>query len=83
VEYSKETTAVCISSILLTEQLNRLHMAYEEHTANTKIPHLLYMDNLKLIGKLVEELQKHHSVIIFTWNLDLPSVQRLCLKEEN
>jgi hypothetical protein len=31
----------------LTEQLNKLNTAYEEHTTNTKISHLLYMDDLK------------------------------------
>jgi hypothetical protein len=48
-----------ISLIHLTEQLNRLNMGYEEHTTKTKIFHLLYMDNLKLLGKSEEELQKH------------------------
>jgi hypothetical protein len=72
----------CIS-LILTEQLNRLHMAYEEHTTKTKISHLLYMDNLKLKGKSVEELQKQLSVMISIWNLDFPVVQRLCLRKEN
>jgi hypothetical protein len=48
----------CICLIPLTEQLNRLNTRYEEHTAKTKIPHLLYMDDLKLLGKSEEELQK-------------------------
>jgi hypothetical protein len=44
--------------IPLTEQLNRLNRGYEEHTMKTKISHLLYMDDLKLIAKLEEELQR-------------------------
>jgi len=41
----------CICLIPLTEQLNWLNTGYEEHTTKTKISHLLYMDNLKLIFK--------------------------------
>ena len=47
----------CICLIPLTEQLNRLNTGYEEHTTKTKISHLLYMDELKLIAKSEEELQ--------------------------
>jgi hypothetical protein len=53
----------CISLIPLTEQLNNLNTGHKEHTTNTKIPHLLYMDNLKLIGKTEEELQKQKQVV--------------------
>jgi hypothetical protein len=42
----------------LTEQLKRLNTGYEEHKTKTKISHLLYMDDLKLLGKSGEELQK-------------------------
>jgi hypothetical protein len=38
--------------------LNRLNTGYEEHKTRTKICHLLYMDDLKLLGKSEEELQK-------------------------
>jgi hypothetical protein len=48
----------CISLIPHTEQLNRLNTEYEEHTTKTKISHLLYMDDLKLIAKSEEELQR-------------------------
>jgi len=48
----------CICLIPLTEQLNRLNTGYEEHKAKTKISHLLYMDDLKLIAKSEEELRK-------------------------
>jgi hypothetical protein len=33
-------------------------MGYEEHTTRTKTSHLLYMDDLKLLGKSEEEIQK-------------------------
>jgi hypothetical protein len=33
-------------------------MGYEERTTKTKISHLLYVDDLKLLGKSEEELQK-------------------------
>jgi uncharacterized ubiquitin-like protein YukD len=48
----------CICLPPLTEQLNKLNTGYEEHTIKTKISHLLYVDDLKLIAKSEEELQK-------------------------
>jgi hypothetical protein len=48
----------CIFLLPLTEQLNKLNTRYEEHTTKTEISHLLYMDDLKLIAKSEEELQK-------------------------
>jgi hypothetical protein len=48
----------CICLIPLTERLNRLNTGYEEHMMKTKISHLLYMDDLKLIAKSDEELKK-------------------------
>jgi hypothetical protein len=40
-----------IGLIPFTDQLNKLNTGCKEHTTSKKIPHLLYMDNLKLIGK--------------------------------
>ena len=48
----------CICLIPLNEQLNRLNTGCEEHITKTKISHLQYMDDLKLIAKSEEELQK-------------------------
>jgi hypothetical protein len=48
----------CICLLPLTEQLNKLNTGYEEHNTKTKISHLLYMDDLKLIAKSMEELEK-------------------------
>jgi hypothetical protein len=39
-------------------QLNRLNTGYEENIPKTKISHLLYIDDLKLIAKSEEELRK-------------------------
>jgi hypothetical protein len=36
----------------------RLNTRYEDYITKTKISHLLYMDDLKLIAKSEEELQK-------------------------
>jgi hypothetical protein len=41
----------CICLIPLVQQLNRLNTGYKEHITKTKISHLLYMDDLKLIAK--------------------------------
>jgi len=38
--------------------MNMVGTGYEEHTKNTKISHVLYMDDFRLIGKIKEELQK-------------------------
>ena len=53
----------CICLIPLTEQLNSLNTGYEEHTTKTKISHLLYTDDLKLIAKSEEELQKQTQTV--------------------
>jgi len=34
-----------------------MNTGYEEHTTKTEVSHLLYMDDLKLIGNTEEELQ--------------------------
>jgi hypothetical protein len=44
----------CICLIPLTEQLNRFNTGYQDHTTKTKISHLLYMDDLKMIAKSEE-----------------------------
>jgi hypothetical protein len=46
----------CISLSPLKEQLNKLNTGYEEHTTKTKVLHIPYVDNLKLIGNIGEEL---------------------------
>jgi hypothetical protein len=41
----------CIALIPLTLELNRSRCGYQVHGSERKISHLLYMDDLKLIGK--------------------------------
>jgi hypothetical protein len=47
-----------------------LNTGYEELTTKTKISHLLYMDDLKLISKSEEELQKQIQTVK-TFNDDI------------
>ena len=51
-------TIAILHLILLIKQLDRLNTGYEEHITKTKISHLLYMDDLKLIAESEEELRK-------------------------
>jgi len=60
---SLSSVLFCICLIPLTEQLNKLDTGYEEHTTKTKISHLLYMDDLKMIAKSEEELQKQIQIV--------------------
>jgi len=48
----------CISLIPLTQQLNKSNTGYEGHKTKTEVSHSLYTDDLKLMGKTEEELQK-------------------------
>jgi hypothetical protein len=61
----------CICLIPLTEQLNRLNTGYEEYTIKTRISHLLYMDDLKLLGKSEEERQKQIQTVVTTFSDDI------------
>jgi len=49
---------LCIFFIPLTERLNKLNTRYEKHITKTEISYLLYMDDLKLIAKSVDEIRK-------------------------
>ena len=46
----------CICLLPLTEQLNKLDTGYEDYTTKTKISHILYLDDLKLIAKSDEKI---------------------------
>jgi hypothetical protein len=79
---------IIICLIPLTEQPNRLNTGYEEHTTKTKISHTLYMDDLKLIAKSEEKLQRQiHTVKTFSDDIhmefDLKNVLKLHLREAN
>jgi hypothetical protein len=46
----------CIALIPLTNELSRSKCEYQVHGTARKINHLLYVDDLKLIGRSEEEL---------------------------
>jgi hypothetical protein len=78
----------CICLIPPLTELNRLNTGYEEHIRKTKISHLLYMDDLKLIAKLEEELRKQIETVktlamIFIWTWNYRNVLRLHLRKGN
>ena len=75
------TTAILHLLDPLTEQLNRLNTGYEEHKTKTKISHLLYMDDLKLIAKSEEELQKQiQTVKTFSNDINMEFGLEKCAK---
>jgi hypothetical protein len=47
----------CIALIPLTNELNRSKCGYQVYRTERKTNHLLYMDDLKLIGRSEEELR--------------------------
>jgi hypothetical protein len=47
----------CISLISLTNELNRSKCGYQVYGTERKINHLLYTDDLKLIGRSEEEIR--------------------------
>jgi hypothetical protein len=58
-----------------------LNTGYEEHTTKTKISYLLYMDDLKLIAKSDEEIQKEiQTVKIFSDDIHLEFGLEKCAK---
>jgi hypothetical protein len=48
----------CISLIRPPQQLYKLNTGYEEDTTTKKVSHVFYMNDLKLRGKTMEEIQK-------------------------
>jgi hypothetical protein len=53
----------CIALISLTNELNRSNCGYQVYGTERKINHLLYMDDLKLIGRSEEELGNEIKII--------------------
>jgi len=47
----------CIALIPLTKELNRTDCGYQVHGTERKISHLLYMDDLKLLGRNENDLK--------------------------
>ena len=75
----------CIALVPLTNELNRADCGYQVHGTERKISHLLYMDDLKLLGRNENEL-KNEMKIVQTVNKDinmnfgLELCARICLK---
>jgi hypothetical protein len=47
----------CIALIPLTNELNRADCGYQVHGTEREISHLLYMDDLKLLGRNESDLE--------------------------
>ena len=60
----------CIALIPLTNELNRADCRYQVHGTERKISHLLYMDDLKLLGRNENDL-KNEIKIVQTINKDI------------
>ena len=59
----------------------RLNTRYEDYITKTKISHLLYMDDLKLIAKSEEELQKQiQTVKTFSDDINMEFGLEKCAK---
>ena len=53
----------CIALIPLTNELNRADCGYQVHRTERKIRHLLYMDDLKLLGRNESELKNEIKIV--------------------
>jgi len=75
----------CIALIPLTNELNRADCGYQVHGTERKMSHLLYMDDLKLLGRNENEL-KSEMKIVQTISKDITMIfclekcTRICLK---
>ena len=52
----------CIALIPLTNELNRADCGYQVHGTERKISHLLYMDDLKLLGRNENDLKNERKL---------------------
>jgi hypothetical protein len=53
----------CMALIPLTNELNRTESGYRIHGTDRKISHLLYMDDLKLLGRDENDLQNELKIV--------------------
>ena len=75
----------CIVLIPLTNKLNRADCGYPVHGTERKISHLLYMDDLKLLGRNESDLKNEVKTVQTTgkdinMNFGLEKCARICLK---
>ena len=53
----------CIAPNPLTNELNRADCGYQVHETERKISHLLYMDDLKLLGRNENDLENEMKIV--------------------
>ena len=53
----------CIELIPLTKELKRADCGYQVHGTERKISHLLYMDDLKLLGRNENDLENEIKIV--------------------
>jgi len=53
----------CIALIPLTNELNRANCGYQVHGTERKISYLLYMNDLKLLGRNENELKNEMKIV--------------------
>jgi hypothetical protein len=75
----------CIALIPITNKLNRSKCGYQIHGTERKISHLLYMDDLKLIGRNEGELTNEIQIVRTLSNdikmkFEWEKCARICLK---
>ena len=75
----------CIPLIPLTNELNRADCGYQVHGTERKISHLLYMDDLQLLGRSENELKNEMKIVQtiskdMNMNFGLEKCARICLK---
>ena len=75
----------CIALIPLTNELNRADCGYQVHGTERKISHLLYMDDLKMLGRNENKLKNEIKIVQtiskdINMNFGLEKCARICLK---
>ena len=75
----------CIAFIPLTNKLNGADCGYQGHGTERKISHLLYMDDLKLLGRNDNGLRNEIKIVQtiskdINMNFGLEKCARICLK---
>jgi len=76
---------ICIALIPFTNELNRADCGYQVHGTERKISHLLYMDELKLLGKNENDLKNEIKIVqtiskYMNMNFGLEKCARICIK---
>jgi len=54
----------CIALMPLTNEMNRADCEYQVHGTERKISHLLYMDDLKLLGRNENDIKNEIKIVL-------------------